>query len=157
MVEQISLKSPTKTNIEESLPLNSIYEDGCMAAYSNFIAYKSCGSLKYLREDTLTTCTTTEKIFNIFKVENKLRITNFKHKMIVATIKNLNMCTLFKNFDAHSLEQDILDNHKYEIIKLIISYYLDVKLRYEGTSQTLNNHKTFIRKSLTKTVLFRGQ
>lgn len=57
----------------------------------------------------------------------------------------------------HVQDQDVLENHKYEMIKLIIGYYLDVKLRYECKIDTMRQHDTFIRHSLTKTVIFKGQ
>ncbi|XP_011870681.1 PREDICTED: uncharacterized protein LOC105563586 [Vollenhovia emeryi] len=46
---------------------------------------------------------------------------------------------------------------KYELIKLIILEYLEVKLRYEGKVLSLKEHDNFVRHTCTKTVLFKGQ
>lgn len=44
---------------------------------------------------------------------------------------------IFLNLEEHILELGVLENHKYELIKLIISEYLQIKLRYEGTILSL--------------------
>lgn len=41
-------------------------------------------------------------------------------------LRNLKLDTIFTNFDTRILELDVLGNHKYELIKLIILEYLKV-------------------------------
>lgn len=64
---------------------------------------------------------------------------------------------IFKNFEAYILELDVLENHKYELIKLIILEFLEVKLKYMGKTLSLKEHDNFVRHTCTKTVLFKGQ
>lgn len=57
---------------------------------SLFIKKKSCGFLRYPREDTYKVVTSGEKIFNLYKLENKLKVKNARTKLIVITLRNLN-------------------------------------------------------------------
>lgn len=41
------------------------------------------------------------------------------------------------NLNSHNQDQDMFENHKYEIIKLVTEYYLNVKLRYECKIDTI--------------------
>jgi len=72
-------------------------------------------------------------------------------------MRNLELNSIFKNFNEHVLDNDILENHKYNIIKTIIELYLKVKLYYFGKEFTRKSHLTYVRKDLTKTILFKGQ
>ncbi|KYM93959.1 hypothetical protein ALC62_15432 [Cyphomyrmex costatus] len=98
-----------------------------------------------------------EKIFHIFKLENKLKIRNIISIMVQTTFRNINCDTLFVNFDTHIKELEVLENHKYILIKLIITFYFEVKLFYEGKCITISKQKDLLRRTLMKTITFSGQ
>lgn len=77
--------------------------------------------------------------------------------MIQDAFRNLNYDNLFCNFNEHIKDLDILDNHKYFLIKFIIEFYFKIKLFYEGKMITLHEQKDFIRRKLTKVITFSGQ
>jgi hypothetical protein len=128
----------------------------CDEAYSDFIARKICGSLRFPRSDIFTVATIVEKVYNMCRIQNDLRSKNAYGKMIVTVFRSLNL-NIFKNFDCHVQDLDFLQNHKYELIKLIIKLYLDVKLYYYGKSVTLRLHDNFVRHTNTKLIIFKGQ
>lgn len=62
------------------------------------------------------------------------------------------------NTDAmtdHIKSQDILNNHRVQICKLIASVYIDVRLHHEG--KKLTSRREFIRSKYTKLILFKNQ
>lgn len=72
-------------------------------------------------------------------------------------MRNLDLSNIFKNFNEHVMENDVMDNHKYDIIKTIVELYLKVKLYYFSKEFTRKTHVTYVRKDLTKTILFNRQ
>ena len=80
---------------------------------------------------------------------NKIILTN--------TFKNLNVNLLFTNLDNHVLDCEVLENHKYYFIRLIIEVYTKVMLFHIGKQYTLSQHKEYVREKLTKTIHFMGQ
>ena len=57
------------------------------------------------------------KILKIYAIENKIMCKNIYQKTIINTLNNLNNDLVFKNFDRHVLDCDILENHKYYVIR----------------------------------------
>lgn len=81
--------------------------------------------------------------------------------MISNTLRNIRIIALFKNFDSHSREVaqtfSVIEDHKFVIIKSIISVFFKIKLHYYGKVMTLKAHNTFIRHHFTKSITFQGQ
>jgi len=73
------------------------------------------------------------------------------------TMWNLDMIALFKNFDNHVKDADFIENHKYELIKLIMDYYLRTKISYFEKCATLQHQGLSVRHTLNKIILFKGQ
>jgi len=122
-------------------------------ANSLFINIKSFGNLHYPRQDTFIITTVAEKIFNIYRINNALKTKYAFQKMTVNVMRNLDLNNILNNFN----DNDLMDNHKYDIIKTIIELYLKVKLHYFAKEFTRKSHLIYIRKDLTKTILFKGQ
>lgn len=129
----------------------------CNEVQSSFIQRKSFGFLKYSRTDTLTVVTAAEKIFNLFRIQDKLKSKNILQNMIILTIRHINLSQIFINFDSHIKDMDVMENHKYLLVKLILKIFFNIKLHYFSKQNTINEHKAFLRHKLTKTILFSGQ
>jgi len=56
--------------------------------------------------------------------------------------------------NIHILSQDILDNHKTQMIKIFAKLYLKLRLRYEAKKKA---DKSSIRQKYTKLILFKNQ
>ncbi|KYN11230.1 THAP domain-containing protein 9, partial [Trachymyrmex cornetzi] len=131
--------------------------DECPEAESDFITRKSFGFLRFPRIDTCKVTWIVEKLVNIYLNNDKIKLKNAYQKIICDTMRNLDITALFKNFDNHVKDVDIIENHKYELIKLIIDYYLRTKMSYIGKCVTLRHQGLSVRHSLNKTILFKGQ
>ena len=57
----------------------------------------------------------------------------------------------------HVYEGEILENHKYFFIKLVIDIFTKVHLYHIGKQYTLDEHKKHVRQKLTKYIHFMGQ
>ena len=67
--------------------------------------------------------------------------------------------SLFNNkvMNEHLYDNNISENHKYFLIKLVFEIYIKTKLHFIGKCISLENVKDFVRNILTKTILFMGQ
>lgn len=124
----------------------------CKKATSHFIDLKSFGNLCYPREDTYRIASTTKKIFNIYRIENKLQIKHAFQRMTLHVIRNINIQNLFTDFDVHVLDNDLLENHKYEMIKTII-----VLFKNKVILVWRKLYIKYIREDFTKIILFKEQ
>lgn len=109
----------------------------CEQVNSKFINRKSFGFSRSPTIDTSRVVTICDKIFNMFKLENKLELRNILSIMVQTAFRNINCSKLFVTFDEHVKELEILENHKYILIKLIITFYFQIKLFHEGKRITL--------------------
>lgn len=76
-------------------------------AYSLFVNLKSLGNLRYPRQDTYAITSVTEKLFNIYRIENKLKMKHTFQKISINVIKNINLNKLFHNFNVHVMHNDL--------------------------------------------------
>lgn len=129
----------------------------CRFVESSFIQRKSEGFLRYPRVDTYTIGTECESVLNLLRIQNKLSSHNVYNIIRTRIFRNLNIDHIFENFDEHVRELEVLENHKYYLISLIVELYCKVKLYHFGKRMTTSQHSSFIRKKLTKTVIFSGQ
>lgn len=133
----------------------------CKEVTSKFIDRKNCGFLRYPRIDTFTIVSAAEKIFNFFRINNKLNSLNAFNIMVSNTLRNIHLTALFNNFDLHSREVSqtfgVMEDHKFIIIKSIITLFFKIKFHYYGKQVTLKEHNTFIRHHFTKSIIFQGQ
>lgn len=113
---------------------------------SLFINLKSLGNLRYPRQNTYIITSVTEKLFNIYRIENKLKMKHAFQKINVNVIRNINLNKVFNNFNVHLMNNDLMDNHKYELIKTIIELYLKIKFYYFGKEFTRKLHLNYVRK-----------
>jgi len=75
-------------------------------ANSLFIDLKSLGNLRYSRQDTYIITSVTETQFNIYRIENKLKMKHAFQKISVNLIRNINLNKVFNNFNMHVMNND---------------------------------------------------
>lgn len=107
----------------------------CERVTYKFINKKNCGFLRYPRMDTFIIVSAAEKIFNFFRINNKLSLKAF-NIMISNTLKNIHLTALFNNFDLHNRQVSqtfrVMEDYKFMIIKSIITLFFKIKLHYYG-------------------------
>ncbi|KAL1505965.1 hypothetical protein ABEB36_005408 [Hypothenemus hampei] len=69
--------------------------------------------------------------------------------------KALRLLHDINTMDDHILSQTIMDNHKIQLIKIIIGYYIDVRLFHESKQKSEKTKN--IRQKFTKLILFHNQ
>ncbi|CAI6377379.1 unnamed protein product [Macrosiphum euphorbiae] len=105
--------------------------------------------------DVVDICLIAERVFrscdNIFKnnIKNSLFTKIKRHIIYSSTKKN------FQELDDHCLSQNLFNNHRDQLIALIIYIYLDVRLHHAAKES--NHNKIKLRQKLTKLILFRNE
>jgi len=56
----------------------------------------------------------------------------------------------------HILNQDPFDNHRSQLLKLIIDYYITLRLNHFAKMHTLSITSKYIRQNYTKLILFKN-
>ncbi|CAH1980465.1 unnamed protein product [Acanthoscelides obtectus] len=113
---------------------------------------KNRGGLSKPTKDVVKVCTVAE---SIIKTETNFSIPNIMLKLISAAMRNLNFRELFLCLSEHCLEQDPLDGHIIQLIRLILKNYFTIRLHH--INSTKNQITDRIRQRLTKTIHFRNQ
>lgn len=85
----------------------------CEEIISTFIKRVSFGFLRHPQVDLYTITSTTEKVFNMYKLQNKLKSKNVNMRIVSDVFRQLNVDIIFINFETHILKLDILENHNY--------------------------------------------
>jgi len=57
----------------------------------------------------------------------------------------------------HILNQDVFNNHRSQLIYLIIRHYVNIRLHHFAKMHTLSITKKNIRRNMTKLILFKNQ
>jgi hypothetical protein len=118
-----------------------------------FMKLKNRGTYLNPSKGVIKICKEAEKI--IRQYSNKLLTPQI---ISVLTLKVLGLVrSIFNNdvMDAHIKSMDIFDNHKIQLLKLVIETYLKCRLHYEATKN--NEKEEYIRQKYYKLVLFKHQ
>lgn len=94
---------------------------------SSFIALKSRWFLTFPSQDTYKIICTAEKIYNVNRINTALRKEHILTHLIVQTMRNLDISNIFVQFEEHTKTCEIMENHIYFLIKLIIKMFLKIK------------------------------
>lgn len=117
---------------------------------SKLTILKNRGGLNFASDDVNFICKCTEKII---RQQNNLFAENIYIKLITETLQVLPSSILDDN--NHYLEQEILMDHRNQLILLIIQKYIDIRLKHE--SKILNDQNQRIRMQNNKLTIFSGQ
>lgn len=126
---------------------------------SKLFQLKNRGKLINVSSDVHKTCLVTEYIIRICN-EDLLRKKNIK---LILSLKALNELssdnTIFnsKEIKEHILQQDLLDNHRSQLLKLIVDCYITLRLHHFAKSHTFAISGRNIRHNYTKQILFHNQ
>lgn len=122
----------------------------------SFIDLKNKSGLQYPSEDVIEICLKCERILkHEIIVVGIARISIDKIKNLI--LRQFVSSNIFSNLVTHSFDQNVLDNHRFLLIKIIIERYLNVRIIYLYKNNTNKNKATSIRHSSNKIVLFSGQ
>lgn len=110
---------------------------------------KCYGKLISASHDVIQICRTAERIF---RTQISFSEKNLLEKMVLKVMHVL-PTTILSGSD-HVYNQEVLSDHKNQLIKLIASQYLDIKLHY--CASTDDEKKERIRMRMNKLLLFKG-
>ncbi|XP_025156714.1 uncharacterized protein LOC112589066 isoform X1 [Harpegnathos saltator] len=86
---------------------------------------------------------------------NKLQTKMIQQLLMNIIYRKLSFSFSNDTMQNHILSQDILDNHKTQLCKRIISLYINIRLFHEAKTMSSNTH--YIRQKYTKLILFHNQ
>lgn len=113
---------------------------------------KNRGGLCKASKDVINICITAE---TIIKSETNFSVPNIILKLISAGTRHLNINQLFLSLDRHSFDQDPLNGHIIQLIRLILKNYFTIRLHHINRSK--NEVSDRIRQKLTKAIHFKSQ
>lgn len=110
------------------------------------------GGLIKPSHDVVQICKIAERTIRHFQAIDKNNVIN---KITLEAMKNINIEKYFTNLSLHILDQEPLNNHVLQIIKIIINIYC--KLRVHHINSSTNDIDNKIRTYYTKLILFKHQ
>lgn len=121
------------------------------------ITVKNRGNLIFPSEDVIKTTRCCEIVirsnYNIIRTKKNIKA------ILITKVFNEICHSVFNNSTMieHILQQDIFDNHRTELIKSIITIYINLRLFHEAKCATDFIHKKYIRRKFTKLIHFNHQ
>lgn len=118
------------------------------------IDIKNRGPLIFPSKDVMNICLVAERVFrqNYCNLFTKANIKNILTNQILNSLDSPFTGTLMHN---HILSQDVINNHRIQLIKLIIETFLNIRLFHEAKERSVKDEH--IRQKYTKLILFRNQ
>ncbi|CAH1981929.1 unnamed protein product [Acanthoscelides obtectus] len=117
---------------------------------------KQYGKLVKASRFVIQLCTAAEKYFRFFhkttNIFNK-NIHNLLETLKINTIKTLPP-EILSHFEHHLFDDDPVDGHAVQLIKLILHHYFKLRIHHETAKNMDLSAKTGVRSVLTKTILF---
>lgn len=118
------------------------------------IKIKNRGPFVFPSMDVIKICTAAERVFRQYYT-NLFVQKNIKTKMSQQIINSLDDPFSGTEMQTHILSQDIFNNHRIQLIKLIIETFLNIRLYHEAKEHSAKNEN--IRQKYTKLILFKNQ
>lgn len=148
----IVAKLKIKKIVECSACLSQIISDSNSNA-STLTFIKNRGSYILPSNEVIKICLSAEKILKFYE-STIFSIPNIMRFLVLKTLNFLN--TPFNNaeMDSHILTQIALDNHRSLLSKIIIQYYLKIRLFYLCKQRT---EKENTRQKYTRLIIFQGK
>lgn len=126
---------------------------------SLLLTLKNRGKLINVSSDVRKICLAAEYIFR-FNTNNLLKIKNIKQILCSKTINEVSEDSSIFNCETmktHILNQCVFDNHRNQLIKIIIDYYVTLRLHHFAKIKTMTTSGKNVRRTLTKLILFNNQ
>lgn len=115
---------------------------------------KNRGKLTRAVADVVDLCQVVEQVFRGPTAPRKNSNRNVIYNLIIATLRRMPE-NILSSLNDHTKEQEPLNDHKYQLIKLILSTYFKIRIHHHTISSLEETQR--IRKLRTKEVLFRHQ
>jgi len=119
---------------------------------SKLLDRKNHGGLIKASSDVIELCKISERTIRHFKAIDKSNVVN---KITLEAMKYININKYFTNLSIHILDQEPLNNHVLQLIKIILNIYC--KLRLHHINSSTNDIDQKIRNHYTKLILFKHQ
>jgi hypothetical protein len=113
---------------------------------------KNRGGLIKPSHDVVQICKIAECTIRYFQAIDK---SNFINKITLEAMKNINIEKYFTNLSLHIIDQEPLNNHVLQLIKITINIYCKLCLHHINSSTNDIDYK--IRSYYTKLIVFKHQ
>lgn len=126
---------------------------------SVLLEIKSKGKLTKASADVHKICLTAEYIFRL-QTNILLKDKNVLQKLCIKSMNEVGIDSSIFNTQImliHILSQDIFDNHRTQLIKLIIEHYLTLRMHHYVKQHSQATTGKNIRRKYTKLILFKNQ
>lgn len=121
---------------------------------------KTFGRLKIASPLITTLCKEGERFFRFFDktvgIFNQKANKNLVNILISKTVQNFSI-NILEYFGDHIFDEDPLENHCMEIVKLVLKNYFNIRIHHEVSKKLDVNKQNRIRSLNTKTILFKNQ
>lgn len=115
-------------------------------------AIKNRGPYLTPSPDVCSICHISEKVI---RQSSNLQVKNVKTILLNQIFSHIGISFSSNVMDAHIKTQDVLDNHRVQLCKYVITLYLNVRLHHEAKSMPSKNN--YVRNKFTKLILFNHQ
>ncbi|VEN44792.1 unnamed protein product [Callosobruchus maculatus] len=120
---------------------------------------KQYGNLVRASDLVINVCTAAERYFRFF--HKTTNIFNKNIRLLIETLKNNTIKTLpsaiLNHFNHHLYDDDPVDGHAIQLIKLILNNYFKLRIHHETAKNMDLSTKNRVRSILTKTILFKHE
>jgi len=126
---------------------------------SLLLKFKTRGKLINISSDVHKICLATEYIIRFYS-NNILKIHNIKMYLIIKTLNEISLDKSVFNSNEmrqHIYHQDPFDNHRSQLMKLIIELYVSLRLNHIAKLHSIATTGKNVRRNLTKIILFKNQ
>lgn len=119
---------------------------------------KTYGALHKASTLVVDVCKVAEKYFRLFlKTDDLFRKNHQLLLTLVTRTLNLIPLSVYDHFGDHLFDDEPIDGHTGELIKLILKNYFKIRIYHETVKKQDNLTKNRVRSINTKTILFKNQ
>jgi len=126
---------------------------------SLLLKLKTRGKLISISSDVHKICLAAEYIIQFYSADI-LKKNNIKIFLTIKTLNEISLDNSILNYDEmkqHIYHQDPLDNHRSQLMKLIIEHYISLRLNHIARMHSIQMTGKNVRRNLTKVVLFKNR
>ena len=140
--------------------MSAVTVDTLDDAASSLLTRKNRGGLMLPAPDVVLVCKVCERVFRTWFHSNAGKLPagdKVKARLINDVLRFVLDVEVFSCLDDHVLENDILNDHRTRLVKLVCNQYLAVRLFHAGKVLTRQMQGDRVRSVLSKTIIFKGQ
>lgn len=156
----VARKLQQTVTCSECAQVLTVNKDGQLSAtYLSLVTMRDCGGLVYPSPDVVAVCKATESVFRSLMAPGSKPVyaANLKSSITTQIMGKLVGRELFNNLSEHLQTCEPTNDHRNQLLKIIIQQYLTVRLHHQARSYTRCVQGEKVRSFLNKTVTFKGQ